>query len=735
MQGVSHQEERLLPLGRVGWPEGWIGDRLVSVVFGSVAIGVVSADIRLQVISDGGWGGAAVRVTAIEGRELFSFDVLRLGDLSRTVVVVGPNGAGKTNLLRLVDVVRAAVERSATYSQESYQLLRRFAAARRFGAAPGNLSGVRLSIVLTEPWERELLGSFVRAAVATALLQGTGGNADTASVLARIRHQLDEAELQPLNEGAIIAELTDGVAGMWSVIYEFDVTGQRFHWVIDGVSGRGRLVGITDAARSDLPAYPVTRKLDPDEHQVPRQPLTLGALLPQPGEATVLTLDPGQQPAELTREFARLAGMPLADADRTAYSLAHVLRVVLDRALVLLGDSRQPPLASYSAEDLSHDPAPVDGSRIPVRLFRLKNGSAAGRLQYARIQDLFTRLTGLTFDISMSDLSREDTGVSVIQISVMVQQNGHDLPIEFAGAGLWEALLLSATLPESAGLVAMLDEPARNLHPTLQRTLLAEINGAPGQFILTTHSPYLVPLNPAGALPGIVRLAANHGATRACRFSPGNGLLGTQLGKVLCESADARALLFARGVILVEGDTELGALPEWFAKSATAAHAGAPDALNVAIYSVDGDAGFQIFVALLHSLGIPWTIVCDGFVYRFGQRTKQIFEQVLDAGAGTASIRNVVDQARAGDTPSFAELRSIGEACGIFTLAQGSNASDESFETYIETISPGSLAASASVVGRSKPRQGRYVAAATDCPSEVDSLYAKLLNHLAITRR
>jgi recombinational DNA repair ATPase RecF len=91
-----------------------------------------------------------VRLTAIEGRELLSFDVLRLGELPRTVVVVGPNGGGKTNLLRLVEVGRTAVERSATYSQESYRLLMRFAAARRFAAAPGNLSGVRLSITLTE---------------------------------------------------------------------------------------------------------------------------------------------------------------------------------------------------------------------------------------------------------------------------------------------------------------------------------------------------------------------------------------------------------------------------------------------------------------------------------------------------------------------------------------------------------------------------------------------------------
>jgi hypothetical protein len=39
---------------------------------------------------------------------------------------------------------------------------------------------------------------------------------------------------------------------------------------------------------------------------------------------------------------------------------------------------------------------------------------------------------------------------------------------------------------------------------------------------------------------------------------------------------------------LVEGGTELGALPEWFSRSATADQVGTPDSLNVVVFSVDG---------------------------------------------------------------------------------------------------------------------------------------------------
>jgi hypothetical protein len=91
-----------------------------------------------------------------------------------------------------------------------------------------------------------------------------------------------------------------------------------------------------------------------------------------------------------------------------------------------------------------------------------------------------------------------------------------------------------------------------------------------------------------------------------------------------------------------------------------------------------------------------------------------------------------VNRVMAGETWDFAQARDAGEDCGIFTLAQGWDTDDESFEAYMERASPGSLAASSNVVGRSKPRQGRHVAFATECPPEVDTLYSKLLHRLGI---
>ncbi|MGH3220868.1 MAG: AAA family ATPase [Streptosporangiaceae bacterium] len=676
-----------------------------------------------------------MRLTSIEARELLSFDTLQLDDLPQTLVVVGPNGAGKSNLLVLLQIVLAAIDRAANFSQEAYQALLRFAASRRLGAARTGMSSVRLGIALTESWERELLVSFVRAAIASSVMRDAASNWDASASITWIRQHVNETVLAPLTSGSIVVDLADAAAGTWEMGFEFDVGGLRFTWVLEGTPSRGTLIRAADAGRLDVPGYAVGQKLDLDERRVPRQPFMMADLLPPAGEARLVTLDPGAQWAELTREFATLAGIPLGETQRRSSSLADVLHRVLGQGLALLGDLREPPRRDYTVSEVSFDPSPADGSRIPARLFRLKNGSTTDRKQFSAIQDLFSRLTGRTFDVTLATTmtNQDEERGAALRISPVIDYRGHDLAVDFAGSGIWEALLLSATLPASAGRVAVLDEPARNLHPTLQRRLLTEMQGACGQFILTTHSPYLVPTGGGQNAARIVRFGIEQEATRPRRLPTSSGLDSARLRKALGESADARGLLFARGVVLVEGGTELGALPEWFSKSPTAEHAGTPDALNVVIFSVDGDPSFGTYTAFLHSFGVPWAIVCDGSVYRFGIGKRQIFEQVLGAGINDSSLQTAVDQATAGGAAEFAGLRDLGENSGIFTLAEGWDPSVESFEAFINTQAPGRIADAAMAVGRSKPRQGRHVATVTECPEAIDVLYGKLLGRLAVT--
>ena len=664
---------------------------------------------------------------------MFSFGTLVVTDLpGQTLVVVGPNGSGKTNLMRLVEVVLVAIERSSTSSLEAYHSLSRFGAARRFEATPASPSSIRLGIAITENWEGELLLGFVRAAILTSILRDNPSGIDETHLLEWISGISADA-LTPMTQGEIVANLVDVTTGQWTLGYEFDVNGEKFRWVLDGAPSAGAIVRESDA-RLGVPNYTLAQKLDLDEERTPKKPFAFADLLPPTGEARILSLDGSPSPArEPVREWAALAGIPFVETQGRSYSLAWVLRALLARGLSLLGDLRQPPASEYPLAEAAFDPSPSDGSRLPLRLFRLKNGNSAERARFTAGQELFTRLTGLVFDVTLatseaSTPQRGDQPANVL-ISVVVGRQGRDLPVEFAGAGIWEALLLSTTLSDSAGRVVFLDEPARNLHPTLQRRLLGEMRRSSGQFIVMTHSPYMVSFDEATDITSTIRFDLRDGATCTNRLVKGGTSDDARLRKVLGESADSRSLLFARGVILVEGGTELGALPEWFGKSATASQHGTPDALNLEIVSVDGHKGYRTFVRFLHGLGVPWAIVCDGAILRFDVGKSQVFKQVIGAGVTTEELRNAIDSSM---TQKFADIRHIGARHGIFTVATDWNSPAESIEAFIESVVPGQLAVAEAIVGESKPRKGRHVATVTACPMEIDALYAQILEHLGV---
>jgi len=296
------------------------------------------------------------------------------------------------------------------------------------------------------------------------------------------------------------------------------------------------------------------------------------------------------------------------------------------------------------------------------------------------------------------------------------------VPIELAGAGAWEAAILSVFLEMPSG-VLVLDEPALNLHPIRQRRLLEMLSSQDRQVLLVTHSPYMVPVDEAADLGRIVRFVLEAGTTRVCRAQrgPSAGREEAKWIRWLSELADVRSLLFARGVVLVEGGTEQGALSSWFAKSPEARRLGTPEDLNISIFSVGGDQKFQTFISLLSAFEIPWVVVCDGKVYRDreekGERRISIFQQLLGAGIQLEDVS--LEGAN-----EFGHARSIGATHGVFTLAEDL---PEEFEDYVRNRLPQQFAAAAEEWPKSKVLAGRMVAQQTDCPKEVAELYARIL--------
>jgi Predicted ATP-dependent endonuclease of the OLD family len=414
---------------------------------------------------------------------------------------------------------------------------------------------------------------------------------------------------------------------------------------------------------------------------------------------------------------------------------------------------------------------------LPLRLFELKNGTPEQRHRYKTIQDTFTALApGRTCDIGFQATSLEtikpapigagqlavlnphtnteqaETAQPGAAITVLIGrtanggQHPDELPVQLHGAGTWEALVIAEALADSEDRFVILDEPAVTLHPTWQRALRSRIPQAAGQLLMITHSADLAPMSSVDDLACLVRVENETGTTTPHRF-PATLLSSGEADRITREfalSTDAVAMLFARGAVLLEGETELGALPEWFAGSAKALGVGSPEDLDLCFYSVGGDDNFRHYVTVLHALRIPWVLICDGAAFDVQKRQKRhphVFDQILDAGVDIPELRDFLHQFDTGKakrvmSPTlFDQERKLGSDHGIFTLARGwttadkasGTPNDESFEVFVEAEAPGMLAQAQAAVGDSKVRQGRWVGRNAPCPSAVGDLYQSVV--------
>lgn len=314
----------------------------------------------------------------------------------------------------------------------------------------------------------------------------------------------------------------------------------------------------------------------------------------------------------------------------------------------------------------------------------------------------------------------------------------------FAGAGLWELALLSALLARE-GTVLVLDEPALNLHPAGQGQLLSKLLARQGQTVLITHSPYLVPGRGPEDLSRVVRFVLEGGRTCGHPYRPPEDEdLKEKTVRFFSPSAEVRALLFAGGVVLVEGDAELGALPVWLEKDMEAGLR--PTELNVVFHNVGGYVNFQYHIALLKAWEIPWALLVDGRALDPKARD-WIFEQVRKAaGKGEAAdlerlrrLRAETDEADAQALDHLmAKLKEAGRLLGIFSLATAfkkESGQVEDFMDFLEReISAESIAQARQEANRSEVIQAALVARKTPCPSKIKEIYKAMLVHMGLIR-
>jgi hypothetical protein len=460
---------------------------------------------------------------------------------------------------------------------------------------------------------------------------------------------------------------------------------------------------------------------------------------------------------------------------QSAYGLARALRICVSEGLVVVAEQFRglgvggtiPWRAGiYPWELLAGPVPPRDSGFLPLRLFELKNGTTMQQREaFDAIQGQFERLApGRAFDVTFAAArapvaTTAPIGAGQVAVSGGGNEGGaegqpgsiitvvgwnktddrsprRERPIQLFGAGTWEALVLAEALVSAPDRLTVLDEPGASLHPTWQTALRQALRKVPGQVLLVTHSPHLVPMEEAGDLSRLVRISNDGGGSRCRRLA--RALDAGDVAKITQEfalSADARALLFSRGAVIVSGPTEQGALPIWCAKSKAADELGAPAARDIAFYSAPGDSGFRTILSVLHGFGIPWVVVCDGKSFDVETNwSNHIFRQIEQAGVEFPELKGFTQRTGNGGKDQrrmtqalWDEQVDLGVRHGVFTLATSWAGSAEAVEGFIEGAARGKLAEAETEVGKSKIRKGRWVAQQTGCPPKVDGLYRQIV--------
>ena len=739
-----------------------------------------------------------MKVTSLDVSNLLSFGEFHLDFDDRLTVLVGPNGAGKTNIVRVLDLVAKLVDwadertrSGAAPPKPADAMLSSYVQAAHDGCAPGTPIEIRLGVQFTTPSERTRIVAFVRAALLATLSQefSAGGEDRKARLATWVTAEMDEEALLPLFTGTLAFRHPGYDDALWEARYELEIDGLPCDWVLftssygAGIVAHRAAVGRTTVEMklsealfgpSGSPGPPLPPLPDPLPH------FSLGALCPPADKRLtdlVVRLGTGavDDQHEAFRAAANLLGFSIfGPGGQQAFGLARALRLNLAESLVVLGEQFRglgvggaiPWRAGiYPWETLEGAVPPRDPGFLPLRLFQLKNGaSPQQRENFAAIRQKFERLApGRTFDVTFVAAR---TPVATVRGAGQVAVRGpgtevggegqpgdiitvvgwdttddgasrRERPIQLFGAGTWEALVLAEALVSAPERLTVLDEPGVSLHPTWQTALRQALRTVPGQVLLVTHSPHLVPMEEGGDLTRLVRISNGGGGSRCRRLA--RALDAGDVAKITQEfalSADARALLFSRGAVIVSGPTEQGALPIWCTKSRAAEELGAPAARDIAFYSAPGDSGFRTILSILHGFGIPWVVVCDGKSFDVETNwSHHIFRQIEQAGIDFPELKGFTQRTgnsrkgqRCMDDTLWDEQVDLGARHGVFTLTTSWTGSAEAIEAFIEGAAPGKLAEAEAEVGkRSKTRKGRWVAEQTDCPSEVNDLYRQIV--------
>jgi putative ATP-dependent endonuclease of OLD family len=209
-------------------------------------------------------------------------------------------------------------------------------------------------------------------------------------------------------------------------------------------------------------------------------------------------------------------------------------------------------------------------------------------------------------------------------LEIFVKEHDYNINATELGAGFQNAIVLAILKAfedrKKQGALFLIEEPEMYLHPQMQRSLYKTIRqiGESNQVIYITHSPHFVTIPEFNE---IVLVSKNGDGThiRKSTLKADDGLKN-KFRKEL--DPERNEMFFAKKLLIVEGDTEKMAFPE-FAKRMELDF----DSVGSTIIEVGGKRNLIDFVELALSFGIPVGLVYDTDSSDFGKPEREAEEE------------------------------------------------------------------------------------------------------------
>ncbi|GAA1662542.1 AAA family ATPase [Catellatospora bangladeshensis] len=661
-----------------------------------------------------------MRITGISVKNFLGVTSAAVSTDRPLTVITGANGSGKSTLLHALRLMVDALGDSAP--EMITTLERKWATAGRLGT--GSFE-IRVRIQFEDAEERALIDAFYRAATLNLCHPEA---ADVPALTAAIDALLPAESSKPLTNGELVVLRDASRRNRWTVGWEFEASHGQAHVQVLGDEMPNLVDGPVTSTTSNT-QY-MSELLTATNNIVPRilaDQASVDLLNQISGrriDFLVAGLNAPAQPEWIIHVW-QAVGHRGGIQDRLSFGA--VLRTLIGARLQITDNHRAPVRTEFEVAELAIAPNLSDGALLALELHRLKNGGPDERERFARTQDLFRQLTGVRFDSTQQTITTAD-GV-IVSIEPVIEEHGAtaatwDVPLRRAGAGSVEALLL-ATLIADTRRCLFLDEPGVHLSPTAQARLLSMLRSRgqqSGQAVWVTHNPDLVPATSEQDLHSIVRLSQGRSGDRVHTLRPRTPATVAAITRLLA-TAEVRSVLFAEGLVIFEGPTDVAAFSRWLADGAMTndgQRLPSPGERNIAFVAGGGDSTFGSLAGLADELGVPWAIVTDGPAMQPASNlAKQLTKLRRTVPLGGSTLTDVVN--------GWAKV-------GVHTLADQFGADGTKggeIEAFFQRTDPAALAQAQRDVGNKKsPRVGAAFADAVPIPSQVVELWAALLTSL-----